>query len=160
MGFTPREGLVIHTVAYDDGSRGRRSVAHRLSFVEMVVPYGDPKDPHYRKNAFDAGEDGLGKNCHSLRKVRVFFISCPSQIVHHKISLSIKGHVVQGIIFVLFKTLIGLGVCLYKIRDNLSKSPISIEIIFHLVYVLNPYLPQRIKKSYVTTMTRYTLQTP
>lgn len=72
MGFTPREGLVIHTVAYDDGSRGRRSVAHRLSFVEMVVPYGDPKDPHYRKNAFDAGEDGLGKNCHSLRKVRVF----------------------------------------------------------------------------------------
>lgn len=73
MGFTPREGLVIHTVAYDDGSRGRRSVAHRLSFVEMVVPYGDPKDPHYKKNAFDAGEDGLGKNCHSLRKVRVSF---------------------------------------------------------------------------------------
>lgn len=68
IGFTPREGLVIHTVAYEDGSRGRRSVAHRLSFVEMVVPYGDPKDPHYRKNAFDAGEDGLGKNCHSLRR--------------------------------------------------------------------------------------------
>jgi len=71
IGFTPREGLVIHTVAYDDGSRGRRSVAHRLSFVEMVVPYGDPKDPHYRKNAFDAGEDGLGKNCHSLRRVSI-----------------------------------------------------------------------------------------
>ncbi|CAM6033317.1 unnamed protein product [Sphagnum compactum] len=68
VGFTPREGLVIHTVAYDDGSRGRRSIAHRLSFVEMVVPYGDPKDPHYRKNAFDAGEDGLGKNCHSLKR--------------------------------------------------------------------------------------------
>jgi primary-amine oxidase len=34
----------------------------------MVVPYGDPKDPHYRKNAFDAGEDGLGKNCHSLKR--------------------------------------------------------------------------------------------
>ncbi|KAJ7569207.1 hypothetical protein O6H91_01G066900 [Diphasiastrum complanatum] len=68
IGFTPREGLVIHTVAYDDGSRGRRSVAHRLSFVEMVVPYGDPVDPHYRKNAFDAGEDGLGKNAHSLKK--------------------------------------------------------------------------------------------
>ncbi|CAM6082779.1 unnamed protein product [Calypogeia fissa] len=68
VGFTPREGLVIHTVAYHDGSRGRRSVAHRLSFVEMVVPYGDPHDPHYRKNAFDAGEDGLGKNAHSLTK--------------------------------------------------------------------------------------------
>ncbi|KAG0587593.1 hypothetical protein KC19_2G175900 [Ceratodon purpureus] len=68
VGFTPREGLVIHTVAYDDGSRGRRSVAHRLSFVEMVVPYGDPHDPHYRKNAFDAGEDGLGRNAHSLKR--------------------------------------------------------------------------------------------
>lgn len=43
-------------------------MAHRLSFVEMVVPYGDPNDPHYRKNAFDAGEDGLGKNAHSLKK--------------------------------------------------------------------------------------------
>jgi primary-amine oxidase len=37
----------------------------------MVVPYGDPKDPHYRKNAFDIGEDGLGKNCHSLKWVSV-----------------------------------------------------------------------------------------
>ena len=69
VGFTPREGLVIYSIAYDDGSRGRRPVAHRLSFVEMVVPYGDPNDPHYRKNAFDAGEDGLGKNAHSLKKV-------------------------------------------------------------------------------------------
>ncbi|RDX78968.1 maoI [Mucuna pruriens] len=68
IGFTPREGLVIHSVAYIDGSRGRRPVANRLSFVEMVVPYGDPNDPHYRKNAFDAGEDGLGKNAHSLKK--------------------------------------------------------------------------------------------
>lgn len=68
VGFTPREGLVIYSIAYDDGSRGRRSVAHRLSFVEMVVPYGDPNGPHYRKNAFDAGEDGLGKNAHSLKK--------------------------------------------------------------------------------------------
>ncbi|XP_045833331.1 copper methylamine oxidase-like isoform X1 [Trifolium pratense] len=68
IGFTPREGLVVYSVAYIDGSRGRRPVAHRLSFVEMVVPYGDPNDPHYRKNAFDAGEDGLGKNAHSLKK--------------------------------------------------------------------------------------------
>ncbi|MCD7465429.1 hypothetical protein HAX54_001275 [Datura stramonium] len=68
IGFTPREGLVIYSVAYIDGSRGRRPVAHRLSFIEMVVPYGDPNEPHYRKNAFDAGEDGLGKNAHSLKK--------------------------------------------------------------------------------------------
>ncbi|OWM65414.1 uncharacterized protein LOC116212918 [Punica granatum] len=68
IGFTPKEGLVIHSVAYVDGSHGRRPVAHRLSFAEMVVPYGDPNEPHYRKNAFDAGEDGLGKNAHSLKK--------------------------------------------------------------------------------------------
>ncbi|KAJ0713780.1 putative copper amine oxidase [Helianthus annuus] len=68
IGFTPREGLVIHFVAYVDGSRGRRPIAHRLSFVEMVVPYGDSNDTHYRKNAFDAGEDGLWKNAHSLKK--------------------------------------------------------------------------------------------
>ncbi|XP_073310398.1 diamine oxidase [copper-containing] 1, peroxisomal-like [Primulina huaijiensis] len=68
VGFTPREGLIIYSVAYVDGSRGRRPIAHRLSFVEMVVPYGDPNDPHYRKNAFDGGEDGLGKNAHSLKK--------------------------------------------------------------------------------------------
>nr|KJB50260.1 hypothetical protein B456_008G160800 [Gossypium raimondii] len=73
IGFTPREGLVIYSVAYVDGSRGRRPIAHRLSFVEMVVPYGDPNEPHYRKNAFDAGEDGLGKNAHSLKKVFLFF---------------------------------------------------------------------------------------
>lgn len=44
-----------------------RAVAFRLSMAEMVVPYGDPKHPHYLKNAFDAGEDGLGRNAHSLK---------------------------------------------------------------------------------------------
>ncbi|OQU89852.1 hypothetical protein SORBI_3002G282600 [Sorghum bicolor] len=68
IGFTPVEGLVIYSVAYNDGSLGRRPIAHRLSFVEMVVPYGDPNEPHCRKNAFDAGEYGLGKCAHSLKK--------------------------------------------------------------------------------------------
>lgn len=75
---------MIYSVAYVDGSRGRRPVAHRLSFVEMVVPYGDPNDPHYRKNAFDAGEDGLGKNAHSLRKVS--YLS--SSICYHILTLA------------------------------------------------------------------------
>ena len=30
-------------------------VLYRGSLVEMVVPYGDPADPTYRKNAFDVG---------------------------------------------------------------------------------------------------------
>jgi primary-amine oxidase len=32
----------------------------------MVVPYGSPKTPHYRKNVFDIGEYGLGKLANSL----------------------------------------------------------------------------------------------
>ena len=68
VGWTPREGLVLHDVSVGDVDRGlRRQVAQRISFVEMVVPYGDPREPHCRKNAFDAGEDGLGKNANSLR---------------------------------------------------------------------------------------------
>ena len=80
VGFSPREGAVLQTVTYADpllgGSVGGakstqppvvRPVAYRLSVAEMVVPYGDPNAPHYVKNAFDAGEDGLGRNAHSLQ---------------------------------------------------------------------------------------------
>jgi primary-amine oxidase len=59
IGFNYREGLVLHTVAYQDGDR-LRPIAHRLSFAEMVVPYRDPSPDHYRRTAFDIGEWGLG----------------------------------------------------------------------------------------------------
>lgn len=59
LGFNYREGLVIHRVGYADDGRVR-SVAHRLSFAEMVVPYRDPTEDHYRRTAFDIGEWGLG----------------------------------------------------------------------------------------------------
>jgi primary-amine oxidase len=59
LGFNPREGLVIHTLGYQDGDR-LRSVAHRLSFAEMVVPYRDPSEDHKARTAFDIGEWGLG----------------------------------------------------------------------------------------------------
>ena len=59
VGFNHREGMVLHTVGYDDGGR-TRPVAHRLSFAEMVVPYRDPTPDHYRRTAFDIGEWGLG----------------------------------------------------------------------------------------------------
>ena len=61
VSFTSREGAVLQAVRFDG-----RPVAWRLSFAEMVVPYGDPQPPHYLKAAFDAGEDGLGRNVHSL----------------------------------------------------------------------------------------------
>jgi primary-amine oxidase len=59
IGFNHREGLVVHTVGYEDGGRVR-PVAHRLSFAEMVVPYRDPTGEHERRTAFDIGEWGLG----------------------------------------------------------------------------------------------------
>jgi primary-amine oxidase len=64
IGFTHREGLVLHTVGYRDpyadGGPRLRPIAHRLSFAEMVVPYRDPSPDHYRRTAFDIGEWGLG----------------------------------------------------------------------------------------------------
>ncbi|MGI8926251.1 MAG: primary-amine oxidase [Tepidiformaceae bacterium] len=65
FGFTHREGLVLHQVGYEDGGR-LRSVLNRASLSEMVVPYGDPGPMHYRKNAFDAGEYGIGMCTNSL----------------------------------------------------------------------------------------------
>ena len=67
LGFNYREGLVIHTLGYEDGGRVR-PVAHRLSFAEMVVPYRDPTPDHYRRTAFDIGEWGLGFMTTSLER--------------------------------------------------------------------------------------------
>lgn len=61
VGFTGREGLVLSGICYEG-----RPIMHRLSMVEMVVPYGDTRAPQTWKNAFDAGEDGLGYNANSL----------------------------------------------------------------------------------------------
>jgi primary-amine oxidase len=65
VGFTSREGLVLHTISYTDES-GERPVLHRASISEMVVPYGDPGEQYYRKNAFDIGEYGIGMLANSL----------------------------------------------------------------------------------------------
>ena len=65
IGFTPREGLVIHTAGYEDQGRVR-PVLYRAALSDMVVPYGDPGKDHYRKNAFDAGEYGIGSLTNSL----------------------------------------------------------------------------------------------
>ena len=58
--FDPYEGLVLHQIAYDDDGRVR-SVLHRASISEMVVPTATRASVHGWKNAFDAGEWGLGR---------------------------------------------------------------------------------------------------
>ena len=65
VGMDPLEGLVLHTVGYDDGG-GVRPLLFRASVSEMVVPYGDPGPMHSWKSAFDAGEWGLGRMANSL----------------------------------------------------------------------------------------------
>ncbi|SEE66165.1 primary-amine oxidase [Rhizobiales bacterium GAS191] len=65
IGFTPREGLVLHQLAYRDGGR-ERPIIYRASVTEMVVPYADPSANHYWKSAFDAGEYGLGRLANAL----------------------------------------------------------------------------------------------
>ncbi|MCF7549704.1 primary-amine oxidase [Pseudonocardia sp. WMMC193] len=55
IGFTPREGLVLHQIAY-----AGRPIVHRAGLAEMYVPYGDPAPTHRIKNVFDQGEYGVG----------------------------------------------------------------------------------------------------
>lgn len=62
----PREGLVLHQIAYNDDGE-LRPICYRASMAEMVVPYGDPSPTQYFKNAFDSGEvGGLGRLTNSL----------------------------------------------------------------------------------------------
>ncbi len=65
IGFTPREGLVLYQVTYTDDGRDR-PLLYRASLCDMVVPYGDPHPNHFRKNAFDCGEYGIGLFANSL----------------------------------------------------------------------------------------------
>ena len=56
----PLDGLVLHTVGYEDQGRVR-PILHRAALSEMVVPYGEAAPGHRWKNAFDSGELGLGR---------------------------------------------------------------------------------------------------
>ena len=65
VGYTRREGLVLHEISYQDEGR-IRPIINRASLAELVVPYGDPEEKNYRKNAFDVGEGGIGSLANSL----------------------------------------------------------------------------------------------
>jgi len=67
IGFTQREGLVLHTITYEDGGK-ERPLIYRASLSEMVVPYGDPHQNNFRKNAFDVGEYGIGMLANALER--------------------------------------------------------------------------------------------
>ena len=65
VGWTAREGLVLHQIAFRDGAR-ERPIIYRASVTDMIVPYADPTANHFWKSAFDAGEYGLGKLANAL----------------------------------------------------------------------------------------------
>ena len=52
---------MFHDVHYDN-----RPLFYRLSLSEMTVPYGDPRPPYHRRQAFDAGDVGLGTSANEL----------------------------------------------------------------------------------------------
>ncbi|KAI1618033.1 copper amine oxidase [Exophiala viscosa] len=61
LGWNVREGPVLHNVSYDG-----RSLFYRVSMSEMTVPYGDPRTPFHRKQAFDLGDSGFGLTSNTL----------------------------------------------------------------------------------------------
>ncbi len=85
IGFTPREGLVLNLLEYDDRGR-RRPVMYRAALSEMWVPYGDPSPTQRLKNVFDAGEFGVGVlanslvlGCDCLGEIRYFDVALHDQ---------------------------------------------------------------------------------
>ena len=65
VGFTLREGLVLHLVRYDDGGR-ERPILHRASYTELAVPYGHPGPTHYHQSVLDLGEQQFGALANTL----------------------------------------------------------------------------------------------
>jgi primary-amine oxidase len=64
LGYTQREGLVLHEIGYEDSGRVR-PILHRASYAEMVVPYADP-DRSYQA-PLDIGEFNIGTMSNSLK---------------------------------------------------------------------------------------------
>jgi primary-amine oxidase len=66
VALTPREGVVLYTVGYEDGGRVR-SILHRASISELAIPYGDPSEEWVWHAPFDSGEyGGLGHKAYPL----------------------------------------------------------------------------------------------
>ncbi|UDY24805.1 primary-amine oxidase [Nocardioides sp. Kera G14] len=65
VAFNPREGLVLHTITYNDKGV-ERPIMYRAALSEMVVPYGDVAPTHWNKNVFDMGEVGMGMSANPL----------------------------------------------------------------------------------------------
>jgi len=61
-----REGLVLHTLGYEDQDK-LRSIMHRAGVSEVSVPYGAPGNDWVWRSPIDEGEYGLGRLTTTLR---------------------------------------------------------------------------------------------
>ncbi|MBT5435424.1 MAG: primary-amine oxidase [Rhodospirillaceae bacterium] len=65
VGFTPREGMVLHTIGYRDGENDR-PIIYRASLTELVVPYAETANDYFRNHSFDLGETVFGTCVNAL----------------------------------------------------------------------------------------------
>ncbi|WP_162893137.1 primary-amine oxidase [Microbacterium halotolerans] len=105
VGFTHREGLVLHDIEYRDGG-AVRPVLRRAAVNEMYVPYLDSDPTAYRKNFFDWGEYGAGPLTASLE----LGCDCLGEIHYF------DAHVLDG--FGQAKTITN-GVCMHEEDDSI-----------------------------------------
>ncbi len=105
VGFHPREGLVLHDIAYHDNGE-RRQICHRASIAELLIPYGDPNPTVHFKNVFDTGEYGLGPLTNSLS----LGCDCLGEIRY----LDVVANSVDGEPIV-----IPQGICIHEEDDNI-----------------------------------------
>ena len=87
----PLDGLVLHTVGYEDQGRVR-PILHRAALSEMVVPYGEAAPGHRWKNAFDSGELGLGR----FPFVNSLELGCDCVGVIHYFDVAVAGEDGEG----------------------------------------------------------------
>lgn len=65
VGFSWREGLILNNLEFNDQGR-MRPVLYRAALAEIIVPYGDPREPFQNKCAYDIADYGLGLCATSL----------------------------------------------------------------------------------------------
>ena len=68
VGFTPREGLILYLVRYQDHGT-IRPVIYRASLAEMFIPYGDPNPRTTARTSSTCGEYGIGVLANSLEEL-------------------------------------------------------------------------------------------
>ncbi len=67
IGYTAREGLVLHRIGYDDGG-GVRPIIYRLALDDIYVPYALPDTNWVWRTAFDIGEYNIAQYANALQK--------------------------------------------------------------------------------------------